>query len=70
MWARSIETLIAALLLTGCAALQSVAPADRAAGYGAEAKAVNALCKAYRFDRASGLVNDVPEMSKVCASKP
>ena len=51
------------LVLAGCV---TVTPADRAAGYAAEAKGVDALCKAYRFDRAMGLTPDVPRMSELC----
>ncbi len=59
------------MLLTGpsCALLESaksVTPADRAAAYERAAQSVSASCKAYRFDRAAGLVGDVPEMARVC----
>lgn len=64
-WARSAAALLGAVVLSGCALL-SVTPADRAQGYAAEARAVSALCKAYRFDRSVGLVADVPAMSEVC----
>jgi hypothetical protein len=53
-------------LSLGCAALQGATPADRAAGYAAEAKTVGALCKAYHFDRSVGLVPDVPAMAEIC----
>jgi hypothetical protein len=58
---------LAALALSlGCSALASVTPSHRAQGYAAEAKAVATLCKAYRFDRAAGLVPDVPAMTELC----
>jgi len=60
--------VLGSALSLGCAALSSVTPADRAAGYEAEAKSIGALCEAYRFDRAAGLVADVPAMAKVCAA--
>lgn len=50
----------------GCSALARVTPADRAQGYASEAKAVGALCKAYRFDRAAVLVEEVPAMVELC----
>ena len=56
------------MLLTGpgCGALSSVTPADRAAGYAAHAKGHTYACKAYAFDLQQGLVEDVPEMARVC----
>jgi hypothetical protein len=60
---------LVAFAMVGCAALRSVTPADRAAGYGAEARAVGTLCKAYRFDRAAGLVTDVPAMTAICSKE-
>lgn len=67
-YARYWAPVVLAWLVAGCAALASasVTPADRAAGYAAEAKAVAGLCKAYRFDRAAGLVPDVPAMTELC----
>lgn len=58
------------MLLTGpgCAALQSITPADRASAYAREAQGISALCKAYAFDRASGLVGEVPEMAQACGA--
>jgi hypothetical protein len=53
-------------LLAACGVFRAVTPADRAAGYAAEAKAISAACKAYRFDRAAGLVPEVPAMAELC----
>jgi hypothetical protein len=44
----------------------SVTPADRAKAYDAEAKSAQLACKTYRFDRAVGLVPDVPAMTALC----
>ncbi len=52
-----------------CALFKSVTPADRASAYAREAQAAQVACKAYQFDRAAGLVTEVPEMARVCASK-
>jgi hypothetical protein len=48
---------------TGCA---RVTPEQRAIVYAHEAKAMSAICKAYRFDRATGLVPEVAEAEIVC----
>jgi hypothetical protein len=57
-------------LAIGCAALTSAAnkvtPADRAKAYEAEANTAKLECKAYKFDRAAGLVPEVPAMSELC----
>jgi hypothetical protein len=50
-----------------CAALSSVTPDDRARAYKAHAAGIGALCKAYRFDRATGLVGEVPSMTEACS---
>ncbi len=53
----------------GCGLLdrvRSVTPADRASAYEAQAGAVQAACKAYAFDRAAGLVPEVPAMVELC----
>ena len=52
--------------LVSCAAFSKVTPADRAEAYAAQAKAAELACKAYVFDLRSGLVDDVPEMTKLC----
>ncbi len=61
-----VPTLAGLLLGSGCAALGSVTPADRATAYESEARGVATLCKAYRFDRSVGLVPDVPAMTELC----
>jgi hypothetical protein len=58
--------LAVVIVLAGCAAFQSITPAHRAQGYELDAKAARLACKAYRFDRAAGLVPDVPAMSELC----
>jgi hypothetical protein len=58
--------VLGSALSLSCAALQRVTPADRAKAYEAEAQATALECKAYRFDRAAGLVADVPSMTKLC----
>lgn len=55
--------------LAGCSSLARVTPADRAAGYTAQAKAAELSCRAYVFDRAHGLVDEVPAMVKLCAGE-
>ena len=50
----------------GCAVFARVTPADRARAYEGEARAVEVLCKAYRFDRATGLTNEAPAMAELC----
>ncbi len=65
--ARFVALCVCALPFTAsCAVLQSVTPADRAKAYESEASAVVLACKAYRFDRAAGLVADVPAMAELC----
>lgn len=61
--------LLAVVTQSGCSAFRSVTPADRADAYAAQARATELTCKAYRFDRASGLVGDVPTMAKLCAGE-
>ena len=58
------------LPILGCAALQNITPAQRAAAYEREAVGVSVLCKAYRFDRASGLTDAAPKMAKACEAVP
>lgn len=55
--------------VTGCSALRSVTPADRAEAYAGQAKAAELACKAYTFDLAAGLTPDVPAMTKLCAGE-
>lgn len=57
------------LVVVGCAALSNVTPADRAAAYKREAQGLAVTCKAYKFDRAQGLVTDVPEMTAACTPR-
>lgn len=53
------------LSLTSCSIFQ-VTPAERAMAYTDEATVAGAECAAYKFDRAAGLVPEVPAMSKLC----
>lgn len=68
VYAHAVVWLVAGfvLWLTGCAALRSVTPADRAAAYKREAQALTLACKAYAWDRQQGLVGEVPEMTEAC----
>ena len=59
--------LIAVGCVTGCAALGSITPAGRQVAYQKEAQTVEVLCKAYRFDRATGLTLEAPAMTRLCA---
>jgi hypothetical protein len=61
--------IFAGLALAGCAAFASVTPADRAKAYSVEAATARAECKAYEFDRAAGLVTEVPAMARLCADQ-
>ncbi len=58
--------------LTGCALLESaraVTPAQRASAYKAHARGIDTLCAAYTFDRAAGLVGEVPDMTRACGEE-
>ncbi len=56
----------AGVAASGCAALSKVTPAERATAYAGEAKALQAVCDAYRFDSEAGLTDEVPELEKLC----
>lgn len=65
----ALGVLLFALGPLACAALTKVTKDERARGYTGEAAAVHELCKAYRFDRATGLVDDVPSMTTLCETE-
>lgn len=71
-WGAVLALLPTAIFLggLGCAALSSVKPTDRAHAYEAVPKTVKAECEAYAFDRASGLVPEVPAMTDLCKRAP
>lgn len=66
----SVLIAFATAFTFGCAALQNITPADRAAAYERDAAGMSVLCKAYRFDRASGLSDAAPKMAKACEAVP
>ncbi len=62
----AVCVLVASAFVIACAALQNITPDERASVYRARAKTLELECKAYRFDRAAGLVGDVPARARVC----
>lgn len=58
--------LIGLLLGSGCAYFSKVTPEVRASAYESHARASAVACKAYKFDRATGLTLDVPAMNALC----
>lgn len=63
---KKLYIFLLAMALSGCAAFGKVTPQDRQTVYELEGKSDLALCKAYRFDLASGLTEPAPSMAKLC----
>lgn len=61
--------LLLGLSVAGCGAFSKVTPVDRADAYTAQARAAELACRAYVFDRAGGLVGEVPSMTKLCSGE-
>jgi hypothetical protein len=68
-WRLQLVFCVLLVCVLSCSAFSKVTPADRAEAYDAQARTTELACKAYAFDRASGLVGDVPNMAKLCAGQ-